>query len=291
MFCVLPHFVFGCAVTVSTYDAACNIIQSLAGSKLNGDLRCLVGVINPFFLIYACADCNVPLPKNFDRELFWKHLDGIIRAKCWRGLCQTRANTEYDKSANADNVRRKIFQKGEHDQDDTLQSLIRISCGGELPRTVHRLQITIQGYKWVARADAGTVWYRAGDLYDDDDIACFAVIDCLTRFLPSYEGGILEICSRHVPLLWGVGGEPEGAWSVVRAICEEYQVKLRVKWTELEGPAPSARITSAEADVEVPPRKCAVVDAVMNKFTQNELGSKAAYRLMMGHLQRDTTKT
>lgn len=278
-------------MTASTYDVACNIIQLLAGPNLKGDLQCLVGEINPFFLIYACADCNVPLPKNFGRQLFWKHLDGIVRAKCWRGLCQTRANTQYNKSANADNVRRKIFQKGEHDQDDTLQSLIRISCGAKVHRTVHRLQITIDGYKWVAKAQMGTVWYRAGDLYDDDDIACFAVIDCLTRFLPSYEGGILEICSGHIPLLWGVGGEPKGAWSVVQAICKKYQVKLRVKWTGLEGPAPSARVTSAEAAIEVPPRNRDVVDAVMDEFTQNELGSKAAYRLMMDHLQRVTTKT
>lgn len=284
-------------MTASTYDAACNLIQGLA---LKDGIQCLVDrEINPFFLIYACADCNVPLPKNFDRELLWKHLDGIIRTKCWRGLRQTRANTQYLKGTNADGG---LFQK-EVDPDGTLQSLMAISCeidssrgrsfnatrvptAGQVPRTVHRLQITIEDYKWVAKAPVGTVWYRAGDLHDEDDIACFAVIDCLTRLLPSYEGCILDICSDHFPLLWGVGGAPKGAWPVVQAICKEYRVKLRAKWTALRGPGPSRRI---EEGFTVPPRDRDVVNAALNEFTQNQLGSKAAYKCMMADLRHVST--
>ena len=287
-------------MTVSAYDAACNIIQGLAR---RGNLQCLVyGEINPFFVIYACADCNIPLPNNFNRLLLWKHLDGILRAKCWRGLVSNRTNTQHHTSGNEDSVPPKFFRKGE-DPDEILQSLLRLSYGASLtdrasapttaddvPRPVHKLKITIKGYQWVIKAEMGSVWYQAGDLYDDDDIACFAVIDCLTRLLPSCRGGILEFCSGHIPLLWGVGGTRLGAWVVVHAICDEYQVKLRPKWTELKGPDPYARIETAESN-SVPPRDREVVDAVMNEFrlNQNLLGSKTAYQCMMTHLQPLTT--
>jgi len=143
----------------------------------------------------------------------------------------------------------------------------------------------------MVKAEVGTVWYRAGDLYEDDDIACFAVIDCLTRLVPSCRGGILEFCSGHLPLLWGVGGTRTGAWSVVQAICMKYQVKLRPKWTERPGPDPDARVNPAE--IIVPPRDRDVVDAVMNEFqvrlNQNLLDGKAAYRCMMAHLEQVMT--
>jgi hypothetical protein len=163
-----------------------------------------------------------------------------------------------------------------------------MGAADEVPRPVHRLEITIKDYTWVAKAQVGTVWYQAGDLHDDDDIACFAVIDCLTRLLPSCRGGILEFCSGHIPLLWGVGGPPKGAWSVVQAVCNEYQVKLRAKWTESQGPDPSARINPTES-ITVPPRDRDVVDAVLNQFRQNQLGGKAAYQCMVVHLEQVTT--
>jgi hypothetical protein len=297
-------FFTGCAVTDNTYDAACNVIQGLA--KRSSDLQYLVSSeINPFFVIYACADCNIPLPNNFNRLLLWKHLDGILRAKCWRGLVSNRANTQHHTSTKEDHVPPKFIRKGE-DPDEILQSLLSLSyraslfhhasasasapTADDVPRPVHKLQITIKGYEWVVKAEVGNIWYQAGDLHDDDDIACFAVIDCLTRLLPSCRGGILEFCSGHIPLLWGVGGTRLGAWNVVHAICDEYQVKLRPKWTESQGPDPCARIEPAES-TSVPPRDRDIVDAVMNEFrlNQNLLSSKTAYQRMMAHLQPITT--
>jgi hypothetical protein len=289
-------------VTAGTYDAACNIIQWLAEHNGNFELLESSGV-NPFFVIYAFADCNIPLPDNFSRELVWKHLDGILRAKCWRGLRLTRAGKEDSllrfqyrrRIANANPVPPMFFPK-EEDPGDILKSLLRLSFGGtpidraHAPTTVdepvHRLQITIDDYKWVAKAQVGSVWYQAGDLLDDDDIACFAVIDCLTRLLPSCQDGTVEISSDNLPLLWGIGGAPVRAWSVVQAICNKYQVKLRPKWNNRPGPSPTARIEPAQWDT-VLPRDPDVVDAVLKEFEQDEeLGSGAAYKCMMAHLRR-----
>jgi hypothetical protein len=298
-FLVSYHVFTGCAVTASIYDAACNVIKDLASSRSSLQ-RLADGEINPFFVIYACADCGVPLPPNFNRQLLWKHLDAILRAKCWGGLGSARADTQQrHTSANADHVPPKLFRKGE-DPDGILTSLLRISCRDKsrfepapapaadyVPRPVHRLQITVKDYKWVARAQMGTVWYQAGDLHDEDDIACFAVIDSLTRLLPYCRGGILEISTGHIHMLWGVGGAPSGAWIVVQDVCMEYQVKLRATWTELRGPDPCERINPAEM-ITVPPRDRDVVNAVARGFEQNQLYGEA-YQCMMSHLQQVTT--
>lgn len=300
-----------CTVTPSAYDAACKVIKGLA--RTDPDLQCLAyGEINPLFVIYACADSNVPLPKYFSRQLLWKHLDATLRAKCWRGLGSARANMQHYTGADADHVPSKIFRKGEEDPDGILQSLLKLSLTHprwrsrfdptsepapavvevDVPRPVHRLQITIKEYKWVAKAQMGTVWYEAGDLYGEDDIACFAVIDSLTRLLPSCQGGILEISTGNIRLLWGVGGPApsgSGAWSVVQAVCKEYGVNLRGKWVEPEprGPDPWARIDPTL--INVPPRDREVVNSVVNGFVQRELDSKVACRRMVEHLFRVTT--
>ncbi len=276
-------------MTPSAYDVACSVIKDLA--KRDPDLQCLGSrEINPFFVIYACADCNVRLPSDFDRQLLWKHLDETLRAKCWRGLGSARTTMQNHTSADADQIPPKILRIGEDDLDDILQSLLRLSQGDRSSerhsRPVHGLQITIVGgYKWRAKGELGSVWYQAGDLHDEDDIACFALIDSLTRWLPSCRGGILEICTGHIRLLWGVGGGRSGAWSVVQAVCAEYEVKLRGKWfaTRMRQEDPFALINPTK--ITVPPRDRDVVDFVVNEFMQKELlGSKDAYQCMVDHL-------
>ena len=291
-------------MTARAYDAACNVIQWLA--EHNGNLEQLESHgINPFFLIYAFADCNIPLPDSFNRQLLWKHLDGILRAKCWRGLTRTRAGKDdclmrfkYRRRENTNPTPPTFFPKGE-DPGDVLRDLLRHSFAGnsidptdaptafdELVHT-HRVQITVDDYKRVAKAQAGSVWYQAGDLRDDDDIACFAVIDCLTRLLSSCQGHTLEIASDHLPLLWGIGGAPVRAWSVVQAICNKYQVKLRLKWNARPGPSPNARVEPAVRDAVIP-RDPDVVDAVLKEFEQNGLGGGSPYQCMMAHLSKAT---
>ncbi len=276
----LTMFLSGYAVSSKTYDAACKLIRQ--HPRLLG-----VSGLNPFFVIYASADCGVPLPDDFNRQLLWTHLDAILHAKCWRGLGSARARANLDTSTDARHLPPKFSLK-EEDPEGILGSLFKLIPGGfsgstrapaAVDQPVHQLQIVVKDcYMWMAKAQVGTVWYQAGDL--DDDIPCFAVIDALTRLLPSCRGGILEILTSDIQLLWGVGGPPSGAWSVVKAICEEYQVKLRGKWAELRGLDPCAKINPAESIT--PPRDGAVIDAVMNEFMLLE--SKAAYECMKGHL-------
>lgn len=296
----------------SVYYTACKLIKVLATPSPprtpfertpweHVDLKCLVdSKINPFFVIYACADCVVPLPSNFNRELLWKHLDAILRAKCWRGLGSARATMQQHTGADADYAPPKNFRKEEDDPDNILHTLLQLSkllkeshfdpapVSVDVPQAVHGLQITIKDYKWAAKAQVGTVWYEAGDLYDEDDIACFAVIDSLTRLLPSCKGDILEISTGDIRLLWGVGGASSGAWSVVQAVCKLYKVKLRGKfhWTAPRAKDPWARIDPTE--INVPPRDREVVDSVVNEFMHRELDGKATYRCMVEHLLRVT---
>jgi hypothetical protein len=98
----------------------------------------------------------------------------------------------------------------------------------------------------------------------------------------------LDIRADHIPLLWGVGGEPKGAWCVVRDVCNQYQVKLRARWTEPRGLDPSRGINPTES-ITVPPRDRDVVDVVVNGFEQMQLdSSRAAYQRMMAHLKVTT---
>lgn len=292
------HFFYWIAVTPNTYEAACKIVQDIA--RRDSDLWYLVtGDINPFFVIYACADCDVPLPSNFDRQLLWRHLDAIIRAKCWRGLGSGRADMQ---QVTGPDVPSMIFSEGEQDPEGILQSLLNLPISrwrgssfdsatpkpvpavAEVPKPVHKLRITIKGYKWVARAQVGTVWYEAGDLYYDDDIACFAVIDALTRLLPSSRDCVVEISTGHLPLLWGLRGSRLGAWSVVQAVCEKYNVKLRgvTEWPVSGESNPWTPINPET--ITVPPRDGEVVKSVV-KFMQELLDSKDAHRCMMEHLR------
>lgn len=66
-------------------------------------------------------------------------------------------------------------------------------------KSMHRLKINIVNYRWIVESQTGTVWYEAGDLVDEDDIACFAAIDSITRSLPAFRGGILEIRMSEAP--------------------------------------------------------------------------------------------
>jgi hypothetical protein len=143
----------------------------------------------------------------------------------------------------------------------------------------------------MAKGKAGMVWYEAGDLHDEDDIACFAVIDSLTRLLPSCRGGILKISTSDIRLLWGVGGPRAGAWSVVEAVCTEYGVKLQGQWLALRRGQedPFERFDPKKVTVIVPPRDRDVVDSFVNKFMQLDLNSNDAYRCMLGHLLQVTT--
>ncbi len=263
-------------MTPNTYDTACDLLP-----KHSTDLECLIDRgLNPFFAIYACADRGIPLPDKFNRQLLWKHLDAILRAKCWRGLGSGRAKAQHNTSTDPETILSNPpnFSRREDDPEGIMRCLLKLSQA-QVP--VHEIQIAIKDYQWIVKAQVGTVWYQAGDLYGDD-LACFVVIDVLTRLLPSCRDGILEIQTNDLRLLWGVQGPRSGAWSVVWAACEEYEVQLRAKWSERVKLDPCRPVDPTEAS-RVPPREPAVVDRILDNFER--LDSTAAYQFMQAHLR------
>lgn len=278
-------FFLGCAVSSTAYSAACGLIRTLV--KRRADLQCLVdNRINPFFIIYACADCDVRLPDGFSRQLLWKHLDATIRAECWRGLGSNRAH-ESTSSGEAPVLHGFSFEN--EDPEKIIPALLSLSLPSRYApaavdsATVHRVQIVITGYQWVVKSPVGTLWYQAGDM-DDKDIASFAVIDALTRLLPHCREGILEIHTNDIRLLWGAYGAPSGAWVVVWAVCKSHDVRLRVKWAELAGLDARPPTDRSEKIGPILQRDGAVVDAVVDKIRRLE--GSAAYDCMTCHLTR-----
>ena len=246
--------------------------------------------INPFFLIYACADCDVPLPVDFSRQLLWKLLDAIIRAECWRGLGSRRA-IEGMLTAEEAPIPGVFSFEGE-DPEDIVTRLLKNYLGSRRAPApvdsvpVHQVHIATSEYQWVVKSPVGTFWYQAGDM-DEKDIASFAVIDALTRLLAHCRGGILKIHTNDVRLLWGAYAEPSGAWTVVWAVCESYNVCLRAEWAELTKLDTRPPAPSLEKVGPIPQRHGAVVKMVVDKIRRLESRS-AAYDCMTRHLTRVT---
>ena len=268
------------------YDTSCELIRTLASSGT--DFRCLVrSGVNPFFVIYAFADCGVSLPDCFSRELLWKHLDGILEARSWRGLGYNHAYSQSSRSPSVNRGSPYVCNR-EDDPEGIVELLTLVHRNLPLAAKpdsapVHKLHIAISDSHWLSTGDMGAVWYEARDL-DDEDIPSFAVIDSLTRVLPYCRGGVLEVRTNNVRLLWGVCGAPSGAWLVVRSICHKHNVRLRATWDGLRGLSSRLYAHPARGAVPVPGRDAGAVSAVVEKL--RVLEDSAAYRAMAGHLLR-----
>jgi hypothetical protein len=243
----------------------------LAMGHCGNDFGCLMDGINPFFMIYAFADCGVALPDRFSRELLWKHLDGILEAGCWRGLGYNYADVQSGRCSSGKDRSSYVCERND-DPEGIIEMLTLFRR--DLPSTtrpdsvpVVKLHITISDSHWVSTSDMGTVWLEARDL-DNEVVPPFAVIDALTRILPYCQGGILEIRTNNVRLLWGICGAPSGAWSVVRSICHRYGVHLRAKWDEvkLTGLSTGLHVDPGRDVAPVLGRDATVVGAVVEEL-------------------------
>jgi hypothetical protein len=279
----VTHLVLA-SVSPEAYDAACQIIRTLASS--GSDFECFVrSGVNPFFMIYAFADCGVPLPCCFSRELLWKHLDGIIEARCWRGLGANHADAPSGSSSRV-NLGSPYVCDRQGDPEGILESLTLAHRNSPLVANpdsapANLLRIAISDCYWLSMGEMGTVWYEARDL-GDEDIPPFVVIDALTRVLPHYRGKILEVRTNSVRLLWGICGAPSGAWCVVRSMCDSHKVRLRAKWDQLRGWGNRLHAHPARGSTPVPGREADLVSAVIEQLRM--LDGSAAYRGMVGHL-------
>ncbi|KAI0296832.1 hypothetical protein BC826DRAFT_1174586 [Russula brevipes] len=194
--------------------AACALVLKFAGR--GSDLQCLLGAgINPFFIIYACADCD-----------------------CWRGLGAERTAIQ-NSTGGGELPSSSDFSQENEDPEASSEhcwlSRSRASCPSTCTlaagaRAVHRDHRGSVG----AKCKLGRLWYDANNLADKD-VAPFAMLNTLTRVLPHWSSGILQINTNDVRLLWGVcGGPPSGAWTVIGQICRSHHIQLRAKWAALK---------------------------------------------------------
>ncbi|KAH9068469.1 hypothetical protein EDB83DRAFT_2518810 [Lactarius deliciosus] len=193
---------------------------------------CLNADLNPFFMIYAFAHCNVRLPRNFSRQLFWKHLDALVRFQRCPGLKSARSR------GSVTGMRRVAPQMRsfprEDDPEDIVGTLLALRNTGRLPvspaptRPAHELLLVIDGARWSASASSlGRFSYAADDL-PAEDVAPFALLDALTRWLPHWRAGALEVRTNDVCVMWGVRGNARSrAWGAVRGLCARGDVALR----------------------------------------------------------------
>jgi hypothetical protein len=156
----------------------------------------------------------------------------------------------------------------------------------------HELRLIVSGYRWVASSNIGTFWHEASDL-DDEDIASFALLDTLTRWLPHWQGGILLVRTNDVCVLRGIrGGHCDSGvvWHAVRSLCGQYDVRLSVKVVEPSSGTLYARGNTQEVKTAAATlrtralRNPDVVNAAVKWLMESGQQGSSAYRTMLRHL-------
>jgi hypothetical protein len=161
----------------------------------------------------------------------------------------------------------------------------------------HELRLIISGCRWVASTggNIGTFWHEASDLGDGDgDVASFALLDTLTRWLPHWQGGILHVRTNDVCILRGIRGahrDSGAVWHAVRSLCGQYDVRLSAEVVEPSsgilyardntrgGKYPAGTTLSTRAL-----RNPDVVDAAVKWLMESGQQGSTAYRTMLRHL-------
>jgi hypothetical protein len=159
----------------------------------------------------------------------------------------------------------------------------------------HELRLIISGYRWVASSHMGTFWHEASDL-DDKDIAPFALLDTLTRWLPHWQGGALQVRTNDVCVLRGIRGDysHSGVWNAVRSLCGQYDVELSAKVVERPSSSSSSGILFARGNtrdgkytagtLRKALRNPDVVNAAVKWLMASGQQGGTVYRTMLSHL-------
>ena len=172
-------------------------------------------------------------------------------AQCWCGLGsghgQASTSTSISTTVHSRVVSSQFEFPWQDDEDDESGMITTIDHGqpvtllpentntsGPHEYELHELRLIISDYRWVASSNMGTFWHEASDL-DDKDIASFALLDTLTRWLlPHWQGGVLHIRTNDVCILRGIRGDypHSGVWNAVRSLCGQYDVELSAEVVE-----------------------------------------------------------
>ena len=278
------------------------IVQELADRGHSFD--CLLhSNFNPFFMIYAFAACNVHLPRKFSRQLFWKHLDAIVRSQRWSGLKSARSISSSGRSTTGTHrvpPQMRLFPRAD-DPEDIISTLLALRNTGRpgLPiaehqqRTTHELLLIIDDTHWTASSPSlGRFSYVADDLAAAEDVAPFALLDALTRWLPHWRGAALDVRTNDVCVMWGVRAQHAcaGAWRAVRGLCALYDVALRRaelvdhRSEDHHDARASANGNRGRRGAPGPLRDPDVVNAAVKELAALGQGRDSAYRAMVRHL-------
>jgi len=158
-------------------------------------------------------------------------------------------------------------------------------------RGENELRLIISGYRWVASSNVGTFWHEASDL-DDKDIASFALLDTLTRWLPHWQGGTLRVRTNDVCVLRGIRGaySHSGVWHAVQSLCGQYDVELSAKVVERSSPGnlyarghtPDDKYATRTLRIAL--RNPDVVNAAVKWLMASGEQGSTVYRTMLSHL-------
>lgn len=192
-------------------------------------------------------------------------------------------------------------------EDDQLEAITTIDYGQPvtlLPKNAyttgphereHELRLIISGYRWVASSNMGTFWHEASDL-DDKDIAPFALLDTLTRWLlPHWQGSTLHVRTNDVCVLRGIRGDysHSGVWNAVRSLCGQYDVELSAKVVERSSSSSSGILFArgntrdgkgAAGTLRKALRNPDVVNAAVKWLMGSGGQGSTVYRAMLSHL-------
>jgi hypothetical protein len=230
--------------------------------------------------------------------------------QCWCGLrsaygqASTSASTSTTVTVHSCVASTQLKFPRQDEEYDEPEAITTIDYGqpatllpkntGPHEHDLHELRLIISGCRWVASSNMGTFYDEASDL-DNKDIASFALLDTLTRWLlPHWQGGTLHVRTNDVCILRGIRGDypHSGAWNAVRSLCGQYDVELSAKVVERS--SSSSGILFARGNTR--DGRCAagtlrnalrnpdVVNAAVKWLMASGQQGSTVYRTMLSHL-------
>ncbi|KAH9957211.1 hypothetical protein BC827DRAFT_715020 [Russula dissimulans] len=236
--------------------------------------------LDSFSLNHAFAVRDAPLPNGLSQKWCWRHLDDILRAQCRCGPDSTREqgspSTELRNRPVATQFEFEVIVNNLLALHDTTGTPEHI----KLP--IHHLRLTISGFRWAASSLVGTFRSETSG-FDTEDIASFALLDTLTRWLPHWRGGILLVHTSDGCIVRGVLRMCSGLWPIVCALCAQYGVQLRAMMVE-HPESVMRRRDGCRTSSPKALRDLDVVNAAIKLLAVSGKRCSTAYRNMLKHL-------
>jgi len=270
-------------VSSRAYSLAVDIVEMLSKK---GDLQFLVDVgINPFFILYACADACVPMPSSFSKEFLWKFLDSIVRGQCWLIFGAHDAAARRELLAAAAGSPAAAAPNEMYDPEGIVRNLMSINHTGRPSRPIPTnigvctQCINISATHWLAQGSL-CFQHALGSL-EPERAAPFAVIDVLTQMMKVCAGGTLEIHSDDMLLLWGIYEPPTAEWLLIKDLCKAFKVNLRARFASPKWQEPETWMSLRPEDWK-PWRDLGLVEAVLRAYVNvgdNDGAGRLAFHL------------